>query len=100
MSLTSVGITASMPGGSFVGALASGFLSDKFGRKTSIQIGSVIWCIGSILVCASQVCLKNRCIATRTHKLRTSVCSLPDDSSMVSRLESALLKFQVRANDF
>jgi MFS family permease len=43
-----------MPGGSFVGALASGFLSDIFGRKRSIQVGALIWCIGSIIVCASQ----------------------------------------------
>ncbi|RDW94825.1 putative high-affinity glucose transporter [Coleophoma crateriformis] len=48
------GITASMPAGSWLGSLISGFLSDIYGRKTSIQIGSVIWCIGSILVCASQ----------------------------------------------
>jgi MFS family permease len=48
------GITASMPGGSFVGALCSGFLSDRLGRKTSIQWGCLIWCIGSIIVCASQ----------------------------------------------
>ena len=48
------GITAAMPGGSFVGALTSGFLSDKLGRKRAIQIGAVIWCIGSIIVCASQ----------------------------------------------
>jgi hypothetical protein len=37
------GITASMPGGSFVGALISGFLSDILGRKKSIQVGAVIW---------------------------------------------------------
>ncbi len=37
------GITAAMPGGSFLGALISGFLSDILGRKTSIQIGAVIW---------------------------------------------------------
>lgn len=48
------GITASMPGGSFVGALLSGFLSDILGRKRAIQVGAVIWCLGSILVCASQ----------------------------------------------
>lgn len=37
------GITASMPAGSWLGALVSGFLSDILGRKTSIQVGSVIW---------------------------------------------------------
>ncbi|PLB41409.1 general substrate transporter [Aspergillus candidus] len=48
------GITASMAGGSWLGALISGFVSDTFGRKMSIMIGSVIWCIGSIIICASQ----------------------------------------------
>ncbi|KAI0015130.1 general substrate transporter [Xylariomycetidae sp. FL0641] len=47
------GITAAMPGGSWLGALVSGFLSDRFGRKTSIQIGAIIWIIGSVIVCAS-----------------------------------------------
>lgn len=47
------GITAAMPGGSFLGALISGYISDILGRKKAIQIGSIIWCIGSILVCAS-----------------------------------------------
>ena len=37
------GITAAMPGGSFVGALISGIISDRLGRKRAIQIGSVIW---------------------------------------------------------
>lgn len=37
------GITAAMPGGSFVGAICSGFISDKFGRKPSIQVGAVFW---------------------------------------------------------
>lgn len=43
-----------MPAGSWLGSLVSGYLSDWLGRKKSIQIGSVIWCVGSILVCASQ----------------------------------------------
>ncbi|TVY65728.1 MFS glucose transporter mfs1 [Lachnellula suecica] len=47
------GITAAMPGGSWLGALVSGYVSDILGRKRSIQIGATIWCIGSILVCAS-----------------------------------------------
>jgi len=48
------GITASMPGGSWLGALVSGYISDIMGRKKAIQVGSVIWVIGSIIVCASQ----------------------------------------------
>ncbi|KAK8099156.1 general substrate transporter [Apiospora kogelbergensis] len=47
------GITAAMPGGSWLGALVSGFISDMIGRKTSIQIGAIIWVIGSIISCAS-----------------------------------------------
>ena len=42
-SSTQGGITASMPGGSFCGALISGFLSDILGRRRAIQIGAVIW---------------------------------------------------------
>jgi MFS family permease len=37
------GITAAMPGGSWVGALVSGVLSDRIGRKGSVQVGAVIW---------------------------------------------------------
>ncbi|KAF2168213.1 hypothetical protein M409DRAFT_65699 [Zasmidium cellare ATCC 36951] len=51
---TQGGITASMAGGSWLASLCSGFISDRFGRKTAIQIGAVIWVIGCILVCAAQ----------------------------------------------
>lgn len=37
------GITASMAGGSWLGALVSGFISDMFGRKQAIMVGAVIW---------------------------------------------------------
>ncbi|KAI2624056.1 high-affinity glucose transporter [Xylaria nigripes] len=47
------GITAAMPGGSWLGALFSGWVSDKVGRKSTIQIGAAIWIIGSIIVAAS-----------------------------------------------
>jgi len=48
------GITASMSGGSFLGALAAGFLSDMLGRRHAIQIAAIIWLIGSTLCSASQ----------------------------------------------
>ncbi|KAK2748156.1 hypothetical protein FQN57_001281 [Myotisia sp. PD_48] len=48
------GITASMAGGSWLGALASGFLSDILGRKRAIMIGALIWVVGSVITCASQ----------------------------------------------
>lgn len=48
------GITASMPGGSFVGSLVAGFFCDRLGRKTTIQLSCILWIIGSILSCAAQ----------------------------------------------
>lgn len=43
------GITAAMPGGSFLGALASGFLSDILGRRKAIMLGPIIWCVALYL---------------------------------------------------
>ena len=37
------GVTAAMPAGSWLGALISGFISDRVGRKNSIIIGCWIW---------------------------------------------------------
>lgn len=48
------GITASMPAGSFGGALINTWLSDKIGRKNSIIFAAGIWVIGSTLQCASK----------------------------------------------
>lgn len=42
------GITAAMPAGSLIGALASSFIADRFSRKTAIQVAAVIWIIGSM----------------------------------------------------
>lgn len=41
-------------GGSFVGALVSGILTDWFGRRRAIMAACLSWIIGSILICASQ----------------------------------------------
>ncbi|KAM5544035.1 hypothetical protein V8D89_002221 [Ganoderma adspersum] len=46
-------IVASMPAGSFVGALAVSKLADVIGRKWTIIISGWIWVIGSILQCAA-----------------------------------------------
>ncbi|KAF7596952.1 hypothetical protein BBP40_011318 [Aspergillus hancockii] len=53
-SLVQGGITASMSAGSWLGALISGPLSDRVGRKKSIMVGCIIWLIGSTIMCASQ----------------------------------------------
>ena len=45
--MTLGGISAAMPGGSWLGAITSGYISDILGRKKAIQIGAVIWCVGS-----------------------------------------------------
>ncbi|KAH0558467.1 hypothetical protein GP486_004872 [Trichoglossum hirsutum] len=43
------GITCAMPAGSFLGALVSSFIADRYSRKVSIQIACVIWVIGAII---------------------------------------------------
>lgn len=43
-----------MPGGSWLGALVSGPVSDTFGRKKAIMLGCCIWIVGSIIISASQ----------------------------------------------
>ncbi|KAF7194536.1 High-affinity glucose transporter [Pseudocercospora fuligena] len=48
------GITASMSGGSFIGAIAAGFLADKLGRKIALQIACCIFVVGCAIVCSSQ----------------------------------------------
>ena len=50
-------IVAAMPAGSFVGALAVSALADRFGRKKTVILSGIIWVIGSILQCASIVCI-------------------------------------------
>lgn len=47
------GITASMSAGSFAGAIAAGFISDKIGRRLSLMIASVVWIIGAVIQCSS-----------------------------------------------
>lgn len=42
-SLGQGGVTAAMPAGSWLGALISGFISDRLGRKYAIMVGCVIW---------------------------------------------------------
>jgi len=46
-------ITASMPAGSFFGALAVTQLADRIGRRPTVILAGIIWVIGSILQCAS-----------------------------------------------
>lgn len=48
------GITASMSGGSFLGAIGAGFLADFFGRKIALQIACGVFVIGCAIVCSSQ----------------------------------------------
>ncbi|KAH9912214.1 general substrate transporter [Fomitopsis serialis] len=48
------GIVASMPAGSFAGALAVAFLADKLGRKWTVILSGWIWVLGCIIQCASQ----------------------------------------------
>ncbi|RDA95476.1 hypothetical protein CP533_5399 [Ophiocordyceps camponoti-saundersi (nom. inval.)] len=53
-SYTQGAITASMPGGSLAGSLASAVLADRISRKGSLQMACLLWMTGSLVQCASQ----------------------------------------------
>ncbi|KAI0006244.1 putative MFS glucose transporter [Xylariaceae sp. FL0662B] len=48
------GITSAMSAGSFVGAIAAGFISDYLGRRGSLLVASLIWIVGAIVQLSSQ----------------------------------------------
>lgn len=53
-SLRQGGVTAAMSAGSWLGSLLSGLVTERFGRKRAIMLGCIFWCVGSIIICASQ----------------------------------------------
>ncbi|EDO02122.1 hypothetical protein SS1G_04598 [Sclerotinia sclerotiorum 1980 UF-70] len=71
------GITCAMPAGSLIGALSSSFIADKWSRRASIQIASVIWILGSIIQCASvnvAMLVVGRVIAGICVGIASSIC--------------------------
>lgn len=44
-----------MPAGSLVGALVTGYMGDKLGRKKTVVLSGLFWVIGCILQSASVV---------------------------------------------
>lgn len=53
-SITQGGITASMAGGSFLGSLFVGPVSDRLGRRFVIRMASLVWMIGAAVQSSSQ----------------------------------------------
>lgn len=43
-----------MSAGSFIGALAAGYISDTMGRRYALIVAAVIWIIGSIVTLSAQ----------------------------------------------
>jgi MFS family permease len=48
------GVVAAMPGGSWLGALCSGIITDWLGRKNAILTGACLWLVGSAIMAAAQ----------------------------------------------
>lgn len=52
--MTAGGITASMAGGSLLGALLSSWTGDRIGRRDSMLCACAVFVVGSTLMCAVQ----------------------------------------------
>lgn len=40
--------------GSFAGAIAAGFISDRIGRRLSLLVASLVWITGAVIQCSAQ----------------------------------------------
>ena len=90
-------IVASMPVGSFWGALAAGYMGDKFGRKYTIQMSCVLWCFGSIIqACAPSVkiLLVGRFIAGAAAGISSSIVPVYISEIAPKRNRGRLIGFQ------
>jgi MFS family permease len=67
-------ITASMPLGSFFGALVSSFIADRLSRRVAIQWGAAIFIIGAILQCTSQN-IGHLCVGRVIAGIAIGICS-------------------------
>ena len=71
-SLTQGGITASMAGGSWLGALSSGPISDRFGRRGSITVALIIYVSGVVPVSCGSLVLTTTAWLSRRRSLEAS----------------------------
>ena len=90
-------IVASMPAGSFVGALAVSKLADLIGRKWTIIIAGWIWVVGSILQCAAQnrgMLVVGRIISGISVGIASAIVPLYQSEITEPRIRGRLVSFQ------
>lgn len=51
-SIQQSGMTASIPGGAFIGSIISAWASDKIGRRGMVELSAIIWTIGAAIQCS------------------------------------------------
>ncbi|KAK9481599.1 general substrate transporter [Lipomyces starkeyi] len=94
------GITGAMAAGSFVGALSSSYLGDKFSRKVAIQGGAIVWCIGAILQSASNgvtMLVAGRAIAGLCIGLTSSLVPIYQSEIAPHKIRGRIVVFQMFA---
>ncbi|KAI0706643.1 general substrate transporter [Earliella scabrosa] len=90
-------IVASMPAGSFVGAMAVGKLADILGRKWTILLAGWIWVIGATLQCAAQnrgMLVAGRVIAGMSVGIASAIVPLYQSEITEPRIRGRLVSLQ------
>ncbi|KAJ8096617.1 general substrate transporter [Lipomyces tetrasporus] len=90
-------ITSAMAAGSFVGSISASVLGDRVSRKVTIQVATILWCIGAILQSSSNgvaMLIAGRLIAGLCIGLTSSLVPIYQSEIAPRKIRGRVVSFQ------